>query len=216
MLVPEVSQGAYVELGAVSKACAEAIATLGEAHDVVVIGPGQFSRNHPSDAAGTFAGFGVDVRAGGTGPTTLPPTLTLAAWLLETHLGRQPKRYVEIAASDGFLMWDAIGEALATTYENDLGILVVGGGSACRTEKAPGAYDDRADRFDANVAQALSEGDVNGLLDLDDDLAMHLKADGLPVWKTAAFAWLRSREPKPRLLTNESPYGVGYFVATWT
>jgi len=221
MLVPEVSQGAYGELGEVRKACSEAIATLGESTDLVVIGAGRASRNHPSDAWGTFAGFGVDVRAGspgtgGQGRASLPPTLTLGAWLLETQLNRRPKRYVEISQHDGGAEWHAVADTLVKTYDSGLGLLVVGCGSACRSDKAPGAYDDRADGFDAAVAKALGEGDVNGLLDLDDDLAAQLMVDGLPVWKTAAYVWLRGRTPKPRLLANEAPYGVGYLVAAWT
>ncbi len=55
--------------------------------------------------------------------------------------------------------------------------LVVGNGSARRTEKAPGHLDPRAAAFDADLGRALTRPDPAALAALDETLARELWAD---------------------------------------
>ncbi|SCE46834.1 hypothetical protein GA0115240_16515 [Streptomyces sp. DvalAA-14] len=94
-------------------------------------------------------------------------------------------------------------------------LLVMGDGSACRTVKAPGYLDDRAVPFDTNVAAALAEADTGALAALDPELAQILKAAGRAPWQVLAGA-AEGAGLGGALLHESAPYGVGYFVATWT
>ncbi len=93
-------------------------------------------------------------------------------------------------------------------------VLLVADGSARRQEVGgPGLYDARAAGFDQVVADALAAGDTAALAALDDVLAADLLVNGLP-----GFHWLGGLpEPVTTALDwSGAPYGVGWFVATWT
>src|SRR6185369_7620920 len=92
--------------------------------------------------------------------------------------------------------------------------LVVGDGSARRTERAPGYVDRRAEPFDAAVAATLAAGDAAALRDLDPVLGAELLAAGVPAWRAVGRA-LAGRGYAADLLYDAAPYGVGYFVAVW-
>ena len=51
------------------------------------------------------------------------------------------------------------------------------------------------------------------ILALDTDRADQALAAGLPAWQVAAGAL--DRPMRGRLLYDDAPYDVGYFVATW-
>lgn len=93
-------------------------------------------------------------------------------------------------------------------------VLVVADGSAKRSEKAPGAFDPRAEPFDHDVERALAAGDPQALLALDPALAGELWVGGLATWQCAARA-LAGRRFDADLLWAGAPYGVSYVVATW-
>ena len=87
--------------------------------------------------------------------------------------------------------------------------LVVGNGSAKRTEKAPGHVDDRAVPFDPALGDALVGGRP---ADLDLGLSGELWAD------TAAIADLARVLPPGLPATvdlDADPFGVQYWVARW-
>jgi hypothetical protein len=92
-------------------------------------------------------------------------------------------------------------------------VLVVGDGTAKRTEKAPGHFDARAETFDDAVDVALRDGNPEALLALDEELADDLWVAGLPAWRAlavqAAGPW------RAELLYADQPHGVHYVVATW-
>ena len=92
--------------------------------------------------------------------------------------------------------------------------LVVGDGSARRSERAPGYVDPRAEPFDAAVAAALAAGDAGALRDLDPALGADLLAAGVPAWRAVGHA-LAGHRYAADLLYDAAPYGVGYFVAFW-
>jgi hypothetical protein len=212
LLVPELAAGAAGELDPLRAACREAVRRLlaGRPGEVIVIGTGSGGGRFPPGTTGTLAGYGVPVTAtlpgvpplpgpGAPAPGPLPLPLTLGAWLLSG--AGVPCRGVAV---DG----DAPALPDAPAY------LVVGDGSARRTERSPGYVDPRAEPFDAVVAAALAAGDAGALRDLDPALGADLLAAGVPAWRAVGRA-LAGRRYEADLLYDEAPYGVGYFVAVW-
>ncbi|MFE9833553.1 class III extradiol dioxygenase subunit B-like domain-containing protein [Streptomyces sp. NPDC005551] len=227
LLVPPVASGAAPELDAARAACTDALGVLAAARPdlLVVVGPaGRSARGpYPAGTPGSFSGFGVDlhVRLGGGGPgpggpdRELPPSLAVAAWLLD-----------RTGWTDAPLEGLGVGEPLAAErcFEagRDIGaradrvaLLVMGDGSACRTLKAPGYLDERAAGFDAEVARALATADVAALRTLDAELAYELKASGRAPWQVLAGA-AEEAGLGGALLYDDAPYGVGYLVAAWS
>lgn len=225
LLVPEIAAGAAGELDALREACDEAVAGLyGAGPDrVVVVAPTEPDGRgvHEQGAAGSFRGFGVDVRvtlgrsAGQAPVRALPPALALGAWLLERG-GRTPGSCRGLGVGEPFTPAECarVGRDLAAS-PGRLALLVMGDGSACRTLKSPGYLDERAAAFDARIASALAEADTDALSGLDDGLAAELKAAGRAPWQVLAGA-ARGTGLTGRLLYDQAPYGVGYFVSLWT
>ena len=93
------------------------------------------------------------------------------------------------------------------------GALVVANGTAKRTEKAPGHFDDRAAGFDDTVERALRLGDMAPLRDLDAGLADQLWVRDWPALLTLADLV----DGCPMVVTHsEDPYGVRYWVGRAT
>ncbi|CAM5334171.1 putative protein OS=Streptomyces albaduncus OX=68172 GN=FHS32_006126 PE=4 SV=1 [Streptomyces griseoloalbus] len=92
----------------------------------------------------------------------------------------------------------------------------MGDGSACRTLKAPGYLDERAEPFDAEIARALGTADTAALRALDAGLARELKVSGRAPWQVLAGAAEGAAGLSGALLHEDAPYGVGYMVATWS
>jgi hypothetical protein len=205
LLVPELAAGAAGELDPLRAACREAVRRLLAARpdEVVVIGTGPATGRFPPGSTGTLAGYGVPVTAalpgGPPSPGPLPLPLTLGAWLLAG---------VPVPCSG--VVVDPENECIpdAPAY------LVVGDGSARRSEKAPGYVDPRAEPFDAAVVAALATGDAAALRALDPALGADLLAAGVPAWRAVGRAATGTFDAD--LLYAADPYGVGYFVASWT
>ncbi|MEV8588384.1 class III extradiol dioxygenase subunit B-like domain-containing protein [Streptomyces sp. NPDC051180] len=229
LLVPEVATGAAPELDAARAACADAVGLLAAARPdrlyVVGAAPDGGHGVHPAGSTGSFAGFGVDlsVRLGeapaGDGDEgarrALPTSLAVGAWLL----GRAgwADAPIEGLGVDGAATPDVcagLGRGLADSAGR-VALLVLGDGSACRTVKAPGYLDERAEDFDAAAARALGTADTAALLALDTGLAHELKAAGRAPWQVLAGA-AQGAGLDGRLLFEDAPYGVGYFVAAWS
>lgn len=90
--------------------------------------------------------------------------------------------------------------------------LVVGNGSARRSETAPGYLDDRAVPFDDALARALTGPDRAALAGLDQDLARDLWAS------TTSLPRLADLLPDPCAVTvdhDDDPFGVQYWVLRW-
>ncbi|WP_375500267.1 hypothetical protein [uncultured Jatrophihabitans sp.] len=212
VLVPGVAQGAAGELDDLRTACRTAIRRLvAPGRQLVVLGDGAANARFASTSRGTFAGFGLDLAVSlgsdEPGPVDLPPSLTVGAWLLRDALGPN---------------CGAVGYSIADPSEiddhwdgGDLGLLVLGDGSARRSVKAPGYFDERAEAFDARIARALADGDP-------DQLHLWQAGDAAALLATCAAAYeLTARAAggtlwHAELLYDDAPYGVGYFVASWT
>ncbi|SFE93360.1 hypothetical protein SAMN05216251_106262 [Actinacidiphila alni] len=226
LLVPEVAAGAAPELDALRDACADAIGVLAASRPdrLVVVGPAgpEHRAAYAEGTGGSFRPFGVpvDVRLGAdrdraaTEPVrALPPSLAVAAWLLRDWTAAP----VEGLGVGGQLEQprcvDA-GRALAADADR-VALLVMGDGSACRTLKAPGYLDERAEPFDAAVTAALGAADTGALAALDAELADALKVSGRAPWQVLAGA-ADGAGLGGELLYASAPYGVGYAVAAWT
>lgn len=69
--------------------------------------------------------------------------------------------------------------------------------------------------FDALAAEALGTADTAALAGLDPVLAEKLGAAGRAPWQVLAGA-AAGAGLAGKLLYDEAPYGVGYFVAAWS
>ncbi|UNO39598.1 class III extradiol dioxygenase subunit B-like domain-containing protein [Streptomyces sp. MST-110588] len=233
LLVPEVASGAAPELDGLRAACLDAVGVLAAARPdrLVVLGPaGQDGRGpYPQGAVGSFRGFGVDleVRLGPSVPSaapapsdpsagrSLPPSLAVGAWLLgRTDWADAPVEGLGVAETLERDRCLQAGQEIAASAGR-VALLVMGDGSACRSVKAPGYFDERAEAFDAEAARALGTADVAALSALDEELAAALKASGRACWHVLAGA-ARGAGLSGELLREEAPYGVGYFVAAWS
>jgi hypothetical protein len=108
----------------------------------------------------------------------------------------------------------ALARALVGAGE-PVSILAMGDGSARRSTSAPGYLDGRAAGFDESVSKALATGDTEAILGLDPTLAQRLLCAGRASWQVLAGA-AAGHVLHADLLYDDAPYGVGYFVATWT
>ncbi|MFD0317667.1 class III extradiol dioxygenase subunit B-like domain-containing protein [Streptomyces flavalbus] len=233
LLVPQVAAGAAPELDAARAACVDALGVLAAARPdlLVVIGPddtdtdaGTDTRRYAQGAPGTFRGFGVDVdvRLGrpaaepGAQPSpALPTSLAVGAWLLE-HTGWSDAPIEGLAVREPIEVDRCItvGREVAARAAR-VALLVMADASACRTLKAPGYLDQRAEPFDTAVAHALATADTTALTTLDPALAHTLKAAGRPAWQVLAGAG-ETADLAGALLYEAAPYGVGYLVVTWS
>jgi len=184
-----------------------------------VIGSGLGAQTYGGEAAGTLAPWGVDVVAGGSGPTTLPLSLTVGAWLLDRAdvavAERSYRSLTDTAADAGEA--DAVEAALAQGTGPDVVLLVMGDGSSTRTAKSPGGLNPGAEAYDATVCAALSTGDAVALAAAAAEPASRaVGAAGGAAWRAAASLLGGPPLAAARLIAFEAPYGVAYPVAVWT
>lgn len=92
------------------------------------------------------------------------------------------------------------------------GVLVVGNGSAKRTVKAPGHFDERAEAFDDDLRRALVEPAPAALSGVDEALAEELWAD---VGAIRALGELLTNAHTADVRYDDAPYGVQYWVIRW-
>jgi hypothetical protein len=86
--------------------------------------------------------------------------------------------------------------------------LVVGNGSAKRTEKAPGHFDDRAEPFDLALGESLRTGHPA----VDDALSRELWASTDAI---VELAELDDDLGEAQVDYDDAPYGVQYWVMRW-
>nr|WP_260173625.1 hypothetical protein [Nocardioides albus] len=104
----------------------------------------------------------------------------------------------------------AVGSAPVSGAE--AAYLIVGNGSARRSEKAPGHLDPRAAEFDEMLGRSLATPDADALGGLDRALAAELWADVDPI---AVSADLLRGVDTVAIDYDADPYGVRYWVARW-
>jgi hypothetical protein len=209
VLVPEVAVQSPSWLGDLRKTCIDTLTrTLAaEVDTLVVVGgadrPGQWD----GSAGGSMAAYGVDVAFGGV-RTELPLSLTIAAHLLDEVDWRGIRAYVAVDRTSPPAARIELGRSLAAGQRTAL--VVMGDGSAKRSKQAPGYFDERAARFDAEAVSAIAATDPQAISALDPQVAQELWVAGLPAWQVLAGA-LDGRYAA-RVDYDEAPTGVGYFV----
>lgn len=205
LLVPQVAGGSAHVDEDLRDACREVAKRLVAiaADAVTVVAPTPAGRTWTADATWGFEGFGVPRRPADSRPR-LPWSLGIGDWLLD-DIGWSGEREYLGVTEDGTATGSAAIRAL----------LVVGDGSACRSEKAPGHLDDRAEGFDASIAAAIRDGDVAGLGGLDPELAADLLCGGAPVWRWVAHTIGERSVTESELVADTAPYGVAYFAGWW-
>jgi hypothetical protein len=215
LLVPEIAAGAAPETDDLRAACAEAIDSLVDANPdaVLVVGTAETTgERYEPGGVSSFAAYGapeVEVDIGGRNP---PLSLLVGAWLL-SRTNTVPWSGLTVARDALAVDCLGLGSRLADDPAR-LGLLVMGDGSARRSEHAPAHLHPGAEMFDSTVAKALRTADTTVLAGLDPDIADELRVAGRAAWQVLAGATGRGAW-RAKLLYDAAPYGVGYFVATW-
>jgi hypothetical protein len=129
------------------------------------------------------------------------------AWLVESG----PVRIVGDPQGRRVGEW-LLSEAGASEGGDAGGVLAVGNGSACRTEKAPGYLDERAPGFDADLARALTAPDPKALTAIDPATSTDLLAatEGI-----RSLGDVLTTAHKATVDYDDDPYGVQYWVVRW-
>ncbi|MEU5784216.1 hypothetical protein [Micromonospora lupini] len=227
LLVPEVAGAAAGELDDLRAACDLAVRRLlaADPDAVVLLGVGPSTGPIRPPATGTLQPWGVDldvplIPGQPDRGAVLPLSLTVGAWLLARNaessaVAAAPVSAAQVTADAGPVEVAALAEQVAGSGDR-VALLVLGDGSACRGEKAPGYDDQRALPYDKRVAAALAEADLDALRDLDAGLSAQLKVAGRASWQVLAEAARSSGGGwRGELLHDSAPYGVAYFVASW-
>lgn len=222
--MPELAGAAAGELDDLRAACRAALDTLlATDHDtLLVVGGADTTSAYGGPSAGSLQPWGVDVRVG-AGQPVLPLSLTIGRWLLD----REPDAFQSVAFDAEPAACLALGASLVAEKAGlvaekaglmagrRVAMLVMADGSACLTEKAPGFLDQAALPYNELIGVALGGADAEALAALDPVKAARLWVGGRSALQVLAGA-AGERSFDGRLLADVAPYGVGYFVASWT
>ncbi len=213
VLVPELASGAATELADLTAAVRSAAEALPSRW--VAIGVGPRDGHVPSDAAGTLAGYGADIRVtfapDATGAVEpLPLCALIAGWLRGTvnlDAAVDVRFFADDLAAEAALERGRAlrGELDATA--DPVGVLVVADGANTLTAAAPGGFDPDSVGRQEHWDDALATGDVAAIAGLSGVL-------GRVAYQV--LAGLAGADPKATELYRGAPYGVGYFVGTWS
>jgi hypothetical protein len=211
LLVPRIAGGSVGDDAPLRAAVRDAITTLSDVDRVVVVG----SAPRTGVVTGTWdwRGFGVG-RDRPAAKDRLPLSLALGSWLIHELDCGPHVRLLGVADALPTSECIALGSEMCSGGTDRTGIVVVADGSACRSVKAPGHYDERSAGFDEQLEAALREGDPRLLAYLDADLARQLLCTGRGPLQVLAVA--APNHARSALITYaDAPYGVFYIVSSW-
>ncbi|MBO0853099.1 MAG: hypothetical protein J2P18_04955 [Nocardia sp.] len=240
VLVPELCGGhpdadpdhPAAELPALRSAVVEAGRILGrEANRWTIVGAGPDSHYR---GAGTFAGFGADIRvglsAGELDAATAadpgwPCPLLIGAWLRgridaeSAADGGIHARARLLAAGTGAAECAEFGAGLRAELDADpdpQAVLIVADGAATLSTRSPGYLDPRAEPEQRRIDHALDTGDRAVLAGLDARLCAELEVSGRPCYQVLAGLFgVEAADPKVETRYRAAPFGVGYHVSLW-
>lgn len=213
LLVRELT-GADLVAADLRTACLEAVAelTAAEPDIIAVAGPAEQTRTWNGVSSLDLARFAPGARSRAGRPPGLPPSLGVGAWLLD-QAGYAGERLLQsVAAGEPGGRCAGLGTSLAGSRAR-VSLLVMADGSARRGLRAPGYLDQRSAGFDAEVEWAVRTGRLDGLLSIDQDLALELMATGRPAWQVLAGA-VAGRRVTSEIRYVGDPFGVAYLVAS--
>lgn len=212
VLVPELAGAAAAETADLREAVLRAAATLPERWVALGVGTGDQTWQ---SAAGTFAGYGVEVGvrlSPEAGPLAELPLCALIAGWIRGQV--RPDARVQVRESPATLSAaEALARGRGLRAEIDataepVGVLVVADGCPTLTPGAPGGHDPATVAVQAGLDDALAGGDTTALQALPDTVVGRV-----------AFAVLAGLvEPGPhgtKELYRGAPFGVGYHVGVW-
>lgn len=216
VLVPELAGAAAAEVADLVAATLAAAALLPERW--VIIGTGPADEDCGPDTAGTFAGFGADVRvrlSAHTGdepePVALPVCVLVGGWVrgqVQPQAGTRARVYRDDHDVAAALRRGRALRAEIDRLPEPIGVLVVADGANTLTPSAPGGHDPDYAAAQEALDDALAGGDVAALTRLPHQILGRV-----------AFQVLAGlSEPGPRSakeLYRGAPYGVGYFAGAW-
>jgi hypothetical protein len=228
LLAPELTGPGAADAEPLRASSGRAVRDLvaGAGRGLVIVGTGTVTRVHEAGAWGTLAGYGAAVEAPQDAasrrarPPSLPLSLTVGCRLVDLAGANPPPVEItlqEVAADAGPQECRRLGASLAALAP-DAAWLVLGDGTTGRTERAPGAFDARAEPYDADVVEALASGCPERVLALDTARAAELGAVGRAAWQVLAGAWevlTDGRAAQAAIDYAAAPFGVGYVVARW-
>ena len=222
LLIPEATGApgaADPELSRLRTACRDAVAGLASARpDLIVVVGGdpraERTAEYPPRTPGRLHDFGIPFTVGhdDRGTPALPLSLTIGKWLLAGH-DTVPTAWWGIAPDAPPAECGQLGEKLAALAPR-VALLAMGDGPARRARAAPGAPDPGADRYDDQVAAALSAADPGALAALDPGQDGPLEIAGRAAWQVLAGAAGQDAFDA-ELRYRGAPFEVSYLVASW-
>ncbi|AQA05853.1 hypothetical protein BVC93_29730 [Mycobacterium sp. MS1601] len=205
LLVPELA-GAAAETADLREAVLSAAAALPQTW--IAVGVGARDEVWGPDAAGTFAGYGVDVEVmlgpEATTQAELPLCALVTGWVRGQVRPDARARVHAVTTAPGALLRV---RADIDSHDEPVGLLVVADGCNTLTPSAPGGHDPDATGVQAALDDALCSADTAALSALPDGVVGR-----------AAFAVLAGLMPTPRSVGEfyrGAPFGVGYTVCVW-
>ena len=188
----------------------------------IAVGSAAESSVVDASSVGTYVGFGVDVVVS-LSPAQGEPdrSMELAALTVGLVRGRcapdlsVPTYLVAVDADEEECARVAASvRAAIDETPGPVGLLVIADGSTMLTDKAPGAFDDRAEGLQRVIDDAVATADTAALRALDVELCRELGVAGRAALQVAAVV-VGSTSATARTLYRDAPYGVGYHVAVW-
>ncbi|MBC9818386.1 hypothetical protein IU443_10355 [Nocardia farcinica] len=203
-----------------------AVGELSGVRDWTVIGVDEADLKAGSDTAGTFRGFGADVRAGlsaralaGEPDPRLPLPLLIAGWLRGIAAPAASADALLVAADTPPPRCRELGAQLRADLDaapGPRGVLVVADGACTLSTSAPGYWHEDAPALQQRLDDALDAGDRAGLADLDAARCARVGLAGRAAYQVLAGLFAPdAADPAVRTYYRDAPFGVGYHVSVW-